>query len=90
MLLNEALPFHTPTRMHSWGQRLLAHMSPFDSTALLFQQRDTQAASRWSSHQMPPPTNFQANLAKGRSSKVQRRTVGLEFQNVWKEWETLV
>lgn len=42
-------------------------MSPFDSTALLFQQWDTQAVSPWSSHQMPPPTNFQANLAEGLS-----------------------
>lgn len=25
--LDEALPFHPPTLTHSWGQRLLAHMS---------------------------------------------------------------
>lgn len=75
--------------MHSWGQRLLAHMSPFDSTALLFQQWDTQAASPWSSHQTPPSTNFQVDLAEGRSlaASKQRWTVSLEFQKVWKEWE---
>lgn len=91
--LDEALPFHTPTITHSWVQRLLAHMSPVDSTALLFQQWDTQDVSLWSSHQTPPPTNFQADLAEGRfppASKVLRLAVTLEFQQVWKKWQRLV
>lgn len=91
--LDEALPFHTPTITHSWVQRLLAHMSPVDSAALLFQQWDTQAVSLWSSHQTPPPTNFQADLAEGRfppALKVPCLVVTLEFQQVWKEWQRLV